>query len=267
MIGYTPKWQHIETGLYTADGDSTSGTGGTLTDPAKDGPDHDKTELESWRQFGLTPDQARVAFDEYMRLSEEEKKWTAKSSEPKPTPKVPATKDEDLSVKIRDEVIRAIPELAKLGDLDKIVERLDAIATDGQQRGIEGARRAIATESAEFVKGLRIDLDNADGQELALAIGEQVEKEIYSDPKLLARFTKGDRTVAEDAIAKVSKSRLIKSLNIPRKAEPRRPFNLGKGSGGDPALSTLAESVSKLPPHQRFAALAEKTFDHVFAED
>ena len=261
MIGYTPKWQHIETGLM-AEGDPAPGAGS-----APPAPDPEKVELESWRQFGLTPEQARVAFDEYMRLSEEEKKWNTKPPEVKVTPKAPLSKEEDLSTKIRDEVIKAIPELGKLSDLDKIVERLDAIVTDGQQRGIEGARRAVAAESAEFIRGLKVDLDAPEGEELALAIGEQIEKEIYSDPKLLARFTKGDRSVAEDAINKVSKSRLIKSLNIPRKPEPRRPFNLGKGSGGDPALATLTESVSKLPPHQRFAALAEKTFDHVFAEN
>lgn len=258
MIGYTPKWQHMQTGL-TIDGDAPP-VGG---DSSKDDPD--KAELETWRKFGLTPDQAQVAFDEYMRLSEEEKTWKESHKEPKPPVKEPKA-DDQLTSKIRDEVVKAVPELAKLGDLDKIVERLDAIVSDQQQRGIEGARRAVATESADFIRTLKVDLSTPEGEEIALAIGELVEKEIYSDPKLLSRFTKGDRTVAEEAITRVGKSRLIKSLNIPRKQEPRRPFSLGKTSGGDPAQGNLAESVAKLPAHQRFAALADQTYDHVFHE-
>ncbi len=258
MLECIPKWQHMQTGLRV-EGDGSIG-GGTETAPA---PDPDKAELDNWRQFGLTPEQTKVALEEYMRLTEEEKRWKEQPKE-KPVPTKPATKEEDLSVKIRDEVIRAIPELARLKDLDGIVERLDGIITNSQQRDIEGARRAVTSESVDFVKGLNIDLSTKEGEEIALAIGEQVEKEIYSDPKLLARFTKGDRTVAEEAIERVGKSRLITSLNIPRKVEPRRPFSLGKSSGGDPVLGTITDSVAKLPAHQRFAALATGTYDHVF---
>ena len=173
-------------------------------------------------------------------------------------------KKQQLRKEVREEVLVAIPELAQLNDLAEVSKTLKEVMSANQQAGIASVQEALIQDAASFVKHLQIDTSTNDGIELALAIGDEMERIVMGSPKLLERFTKGDRTVAKEARDMLAKSPMMKHMNIPRKALPRRPFTTFSEMEGEPGVESLSQIRKDLPKRGQFRAIAERTHGLIF---
>lgn len=222
--------------------------------------------LAAYEAHDLDPEHLDILKKDWMRLTEEANKWAEREKEPKPVAKEKPSVDAkgDLQEKVRAEVMKAIPELQKLNGFDELNKKLDDILSKTQQRDVDTVHESLVEAAKSLVTELQLDLSTKEGREVAEDLGDLIEKTVFADRRLLERYTKGDKTVAHDALKKVQSSALVRSMSAaPRKKVAPHKFT-SFSAEGDASAASLATITDKLPERNRFRAIAERTHGLVF---
>lgn len=264
MIFFKPPWKSLAPSFRF---EEPSDKGGAV--PAISAETQAKLDrLAAYEAYDLNPEQLGAIKEDWVRLAQDEQ--TRKAA---PAPK-PAVKEEvetdpkaaQLKKQVRDEVMKAIPELSKLSTLEEVNEKLDRVLNGNQQRDVDGAHDALVGAASKLVQKLNVDLSTADGKAVALDLGELIEKTVFSDRALFERYLKGDKTVAKDAYEKVQASSIVKRLNVPTKVLPKKKFTSFTDTDGNPDVATLETIRKDLPPRGRFRELANRSHSLIFSE-
>lgn len=227
----------------------------------------DKLErLSKYEGLNLSPEDVNQLATDYLAVTDKHTRLEAENGALKKQAPVDqkTQKKDELRQQVRDEVLQAIPELAKLSDLGQVNDTLQQVLTSNAQVAVSHAHDSIVQAAAGLVRTLKVDLTSTEGQEVAGDLAEHLERIVMGNPQLLNRYTKGDTNVGKDARKILENSRLVKNLRIPQKVVARKAFTTFADMEGEPGVATVADIVKDLPKRNPFREIANRTHDLVF---